>query len=396
MRVNKWTVGLAAAGLVSLPWITQAEEKALSPVMSAVSSTTISSYVDTSAHWNMGTGNANPAPYIYNKGKADGFNLNVVDLTIEKALSEETWGAGYRMDLWFGPNADVFGTTSELGGDSSDFAIKQAYVLLRAPIEKGLDFKLGVFNAIIGYESHDAVYDANYTRSYAVSLEPHTHTGLLATYHLLDWVDLNAGIANTVGPRINQKAWEGYRRAESSKTYMGSIDITAPDSWGFLAGSKITAGAVTGFDTASPIVENRDNYYVGAKLNTPVQHLTIGGSYDFVHHLAVGATDNDSARAYALYSSYQMEKWGLHLRGEYAEAFAQTSPLATSLTRADVLALTGTLSYDLWKNVLTRVELRWDHAADGVNGGKLFGGTTTGVPERKNEYLLAANVIYKF
>jgi hypothetical protein len=46
--------------------------------------------------------------------------------------------------------------------------------------------------------------------------------------------------------------------------------------------------------------------------------------------------------------------------------------------------------------VLTRVEVRWDHAADGTNGGKLFGGEVTGEPERKNAYLLAANVIYKF
>ena len=41
MKVNRWTIGLAAAGLVSLPSVTQAEEKA-SPVMSALSSTTIS------------------------------------------------------------------------------------------------------------------------------------------------------------------------------------------------------------------------------------------------------------------------------------------------------------------------------------------------------------------
>jgi hypothetical protein len=395
MKVNKWTVGLAAAGLVTLPWITQAEEKALSPVMTAVSSTTISGYVDTSAHWNPGTGNANPAPYLYNRGKADGFNLNRVDVTLDKALSEETWGAGYRVDLWFGPDANTFDTTST-GFNASDFAIKQAYVLLRAPVGSGLDFKMGVFNSIIGYESHDSVYDPNYTRSYATSLEPHTHTGLLATYHLLDWVDLNAGIANTDGPTINRKSWEA-GRAESHKTYMGSVDVKAPDSWGFLAGSKITAGAITGFGSPT---ENQENYYVGARLTTPVAGLTVGAAYDFVHHLNVGGTDNDSARAYNIYASFQPQdsKWGFHLRGEYAEAFADvgSTPADIALRRFDVLALTGTVSYDLWKNVLTRVEVRWDHAADGENGGKIFGGSRSGIPERKNEYLIAANVVYKF
>ena len=78
MRVNRWTIGLAAAGLVSLPSVTQAEEKA-SPVMSALSSTTISGYVSASVWWVPGTGNANLPTFSYGgPAKADGFNLDVV------------------------------------------------------------------------------------------------------------------------------------------------------------------------------------------------------------------------------------------------------------------------------------------------------------------------------
>ena len=51
MKVNKWTLGLAALGLVSLPAGTQAEEK-MNSVWTALSSTTISGYVDTSGIWN--------------------------------------------------------------------------------------------------------------------------------------------------------------------------------------------------------------------------------------------------------------------------------------------------------------------------------------------------------
>src|SRR5512147_2822775 len=65
MKINKWTVGLAAVGLVSLPSVLQAEEK-LSPLQTALSSTVISGYVNTAARWNPGTGNANPPHYIYN------------------------------------------------------------------------------------------------------------------------------------------------------------------------------------------------------------------------------------------------------------------------------------------------------------------------------------------
>src|SRR5436190_10864749 len=155
MKVDKWTLGLAAVGLVSLPSIMQAEEKA-SSMMTALSSTTISGYVSTSMEWNPGTGNAYVPGFAFNKNKQDGFNLDVVKLTIERPLDESQWSAGYKVDLIFGPDANALATTSVIGGNTSDFGIKQAYVALRAPVGNGLDFKLGVWDTIIGYETFDA------------------------------------------------------------------------------------------------------------------------------------------------------------------------------------------------------------------------------------------------
>ena len=95
MKFNKWTVSLAALGVVSLASAAKAEEKA-SSVMTALSSTTLSGYVDTSAQWNFGTGNANNPPYKFGgASKADGFNLDVIQLRLEKPLDEAEWAAGY-------------------------------------------------------------------------------------------------------------------------------------------------------------------------------------------------------------------------------------------------------------------------------------------------------------
>src|SRR2546425_4002802 len=177
-RMQKWTLALAAAGLVSIP--SMAEEKP-SPILTALSSTTISGYVSVSAIWNPGTGDANPPPYFFNTpSKQDGFNLDVVKLTIERPLDEAQWSAGYKVDLLFGPDGNSLGTQST--GIASDFAIKQAYVALRAPVGNGLDLKLGVWDAIIGYESIDAGSNPNYSRSYGFTVEPKTHTGVLTTY----------------------------------------------------------------------------------------------------------------------------------------------------------------------------------------------------------------------
>src|SRR5436190_14196742 len=91
MKFNKWTLGLAAVGVVSLASAVKAEEKACS-VMTALSSTTLSGYVDTSAQWNFGNGNnANGPLYKFGPGKADGFNLNAVQLRLEKPLDESEW-----------------------------------------------------------------------------------------------------------------------------------------------------------------------------------------------------------------------------------------------------------------------------------------------------------------
>ena len=58
-----------------------------------------------------------------------------------------------------------------------------------------------------------------------------------------------------------------------------------------------------------------------------------------------------------------------------------------------VYAATGTLQYDLWKNVVSRVEFRWDHA----DSGTPYGGTTAGEPgNNADSYILMANIAYKF
>src|SRR5271168_679385 len=161
MKLNKWTIGLAAVGAVSLTSVARADEK--SSTLESVSSTVLSGYVDTSMQWNLGEGDSHAPGYKYGgAAKADGFNLDVVDLTLEKPLDESDWASGYKVDLFLGPDANTLGTSSS--GVRGDFAIKQAYVALRAPVGNGLDFKVGVFDSVIGYESTEAINNPNFSR----------------------------------------------------------------------------------------------------------------------------------------------------------------------------------------------------------------------------------------
>jgi hypothetical protein len=391
MKVNRWTKVLIGCGLLSIPAVLSAEETP-GPLLTAVSSTTLSGYVDTSAQWNLGTGNAGVPTYSFSGGKADGFNLNVVKLMLEKPLDESQWAAGYKVDLLFGPDANYL-STSSTGIDSSDFAIKQAYVALRAPIGNGLDLKMGVWDTVIGYEVFESPYNPNHTRSYGYTIEPTTHTGLLASYKFSDLISATAGVANTVGPNINENA--DPEKAESYKAYMGSVTLTAPESLGFLAGSTLTGGVVNGFNSATPdgssssyIPGDQTSWYVGGTFTTPIEGLKVGACYDYLSIDDQPLRGSTYANASALYASFKLtEKMTLYGRGEYATS---GNPLLYGAEK--VVAVTGTLQYDLWKNVLSRLEFRWDHAADGTEP---YGGEDS-AGGKKNSYIIMANIAYKF
>lgn len=412
MKYNSWTAALISAGLVSLPAVTRAEEKE-STVLTALSATTLSGYVDTSAHWNFGTGNANLPPYTANGAlggtKADGFNLNVVDLTISKPPSEESWAAGYHATLLFGP--DAVGYNNSFGSTASDFSLKDAYVELRAPVGNGLDFKLGTFTEIIGYEVFEAGNNPNYTRSYGYALEPTQMTGLLTTYTFSPVLTAMFGICDAWNAGVNARSFPPQgTKAESFKTYMGMLTFTAPSEMGFLSGSTLSLGAINGYNGAFPQPgtggavrgENVTSYYAGGTFNTPFTWLKVGLAFDALDVAGLSG-ENWAVGGYALVQA--TEKLSFSARAEYLKDRGEMKLFTTDSTNPalstvpdEVLGLTLTAQYDLWKNVLSRLELRWDHSltGQGVWGGTAPNGSASGFGTDKNAWLLAANVIYKF
>ena len=435
MKLNKWTLGLAAVGVVSLNSVTQAEE-AQHAVMTAVQSTTLSGYVDTSAIWLAGpTAEAysrnffnTVGPVMYSPDgslanatdytpqgvmgrsfdgddKQNGFNLNVVDLTLEKPLDEGQWSAGYKASVWLGPDANTLGTQSTLSTGSGDFAILNAYVSLRAPVGNGLDFKFGVWDTIIGYEVPDSPYNPNYSRSWAWAIEPVIHTGMLASYQVNDVLNISGGIAETGGNnQINARSG-----VAGVKTYLGSVSLTAPESMGWLEGATVY-GAIAdigvGADSATKTIDTI-NLYGGVTMPLPMEGWAIGAAYDY---RANGLFDGSYENSVGGYMSWQAsERLTLNGRFEYATGSRGSTVYGTmpggailvsdanfgawgvpggTSSNVKMTGLTGTVDYKLWGPAITRLEFRWDHAA---NGQTMFQGLS-----RKNIYSLALNVIYQF
>ncbi len=398
MNMNQWTRGLIAAGVVSFGAVAQAEEAPANQVLTAVSSTQISGYVSTTAQYDIG--NAGAFGHGFQASKSDGFSLDVINLTISKPLDEGEWSAGYKAELWMGPDAATLGTGSTTAGafaGAEDFQIKQAYVALNAPIGNGIVFKMGVFDTIIGYEASNGPDNPNYTRSYGWSIEPTTHTGILASYQLCEWATLVGGVAEA-GAVINSPV----SAVQSQKSYLAGISLKAPAGSGFLEGATLNAGVVdTGSAGLAPDVVN---IYVGGTIPTPVANLSLGYSWDHIY--SNGAADTD---AYALYVAYGVsDKLTLSTRADYLDNNGGVfAPLAATpggglgaagiaATRAELFGLTVTADYALWANVVTRLEYRWDHD---VSGGRHLPGNVAsgaaGTPGN-NHQLIALNVVYKF
>ncbi len=386
MQLNKWTIALAATGAVS--FAAQAEEH---PISSALTGTTLSGYVDTSAIWNFGSGQQQVNRGI-NTGanRQDGFNLNAVKVALEKPLDEGTWSAGYKVETILGPDAAALPglLTSPGAGANGGVALKQAYVAVRAPIGNGIDFKVGQYDPIVGYEVFDSYANPNFSRSFGYNLEPLGHTGILASYQFNEVFGASAGIANGGGLGGNALVANTVpaNTAESVKNYMFGVVAKAPESTGWLAGSSLYAGVIDGANNIIGPLVAKDSVliYVGGTIATPWKELTVGASYDTV--LNAAAAGGGYANAFAVYVSYQItEKLKLNNRFEYANSDVGAFNVGNK-THEKVFGVTTTADYALWANVVTRLEFRWDHAA---NAGGIGGG-------QRNDLSVLANLIYKF
>jgi hypothetical protein len=423
MKFNKWTVSLAAIGVVSLASAARADEK-MNAVQTALSNTTLSGYVDTAAIWRPSSdakngGGPNIPAQAFSKN--DGFYLNSVDLAIDHPEDESPWAAGYHAEVMMGPDAvpglTGFGTggtgTAAIG--TSGASIRQAYVTLRTPVGNGLDWKVGVWDTIVGYESNSDPLNPNYTRSYGYTIEPTTHTGILATYKISDMFTVQGGIADDSNVAGAPVGINGVSSIESQKAYMGDLQFTAPDDAGFMKGATITAAIITyaGNSTdgaAGPGGDGSTSFYVGGTIPTPVTALKAGACFDYLdlhNGDTTGGGSNDNVWNVAVYTSYQAsEKLTLNFRGEFLNTEGLTAADATSIFGANTSAitattgysgnkveeLTATAQYNLWANVISRLEVRWDHAEH----NQPFGANDAGAPYRGNDFLVALNIIYQF
>ncbi len=374
IKMNKWTMALAAAGVVSLSSVAQAQEAA-SGAEALAASTTLSGYVSTS--YTMNDSDANgvvdsvPQGYWRSGEDLNQFSMDVFSLTLASAQGAGEYAAGYTVQLWAGDAAKDIGTT-ETGQTASTVEIMQANFDLRLPLGNGLNLKVGTFGTTVGAETYDYNSNAFFTRSFAFEAEPTHHTGVLASYQVTDSLSVAVGAANDGTDSTNSSNQGG-------KIILGSVSYTLPDSLGPLGGTELYYGTVLGVE-ADGSDDETDYHYFSASIPLPVEGLSYMVAWDVVERdSGVGANEGDT-NLVGHYLSYAVnEKLTVNVRYEHGNI--NTTNVAGFGGNADGLeSLTIGLDYALWENVTSRIEWREDTADDNI----------------ADQEILAVNLVYSF
>ena len=363
MKMNKWTVGLAAAGVVSLSSVAQAQEAAANAVQTKLATTSLSGYISTSYNWVTGDNTGAERGWALSEAENDGFGLDVVSLSLGSPMGSGEWATGYNVQLWLGEHDLANGDLEQ---------IKNAYVELRVPVGSGLDLQVGQFDTIIGYEGIDFNTNPFYSHSWGFALEPTLHTGVKGTYQVADEMSVSALIANKLGEGgldVNTAGDQG------DKTYGLAATIGAPDSFGSLADAELTVGYIKGNDNNADAVQN---FYVGASIPTPIENLSAGIAWDVRKAGTAGQSDS----ALGLYLAYKVnDQLTTNLRIERVD----DGPSGDG-PGSDAWDFTLGANYALWDGVITRAEWRTTILDTYTAGSE---------PDQKTNSLML-NMIYEF
>jgi hypothetical protein len=161
---------------------------------------------------------------------------------------------------------------------------------------------------------------------------------------------------------------------------------------GWASGATLSGGVVSG--DASYSGDAATSWYVGGMLPTPNSNLKLGASFDYAtDYQHPGFDGSGNPWALAGYVNFQATpKLSLNGRVEWAKNYLGTVEGFMVPSGQSAVAFTGTLQYDLWANVLTRLEFRWDHASHDIYGGNLNGGGTY----VENAIMVALQAVYRF
>lgn len=323
------------------------------------------------------------------------FTLNNIEISVFKASTEKD-PIGFGFTTLYGEMAQRLtfvnsqGRVDGLSGDQN-FTVGQGFVSYKAPVGKGIDFKVGKFATWIGAELWESVDNPNYSRSLLYqNAIPFTHTGISAAYPVTDKLTATLFLVN---------GWDTFVDNNNGKTggYQFAYKFSENTSL-ILNGShgpeqpKNTSPAVAAAQGKDP-GDNLRHFWDVIFAFKPIEKTTVNLNVDFgteahASGLAGGsgfvftpATGNFDTLispttaangkwwgGSAIVSRDITDSINLALRGEY---FDDNDGARLGVTHLRIWETTFTTNIKIRQNLFVRPEVRYDKA-----NKNLFGGTS--------------------
>ncbi len=315
-------------------------------------------------------------------------------LEFEK-MANEAGTAGFRADLMFGRDAQILNAAT-FGDQVDQFFVEQAYVHYIAPIGNGIDIKAGRFVTIAGAEVIESKDNWNSSRSLLfTNAIPFTHNGILGSYKLNDMVDVKLGLAN---------GWDTAVDNNKSKTVLSQVALHPAKgidfTQNFLIGSEQTRAVGGG---AGRIADGHTRGLLDSVLAvTPLpdnERWKLLLKFDYGWEEKVGLVGNGAGQwhGFAAGTKYDVNDW-LTLAGRW-EYFSDTDGARlTGLNgllgteRNTIFEMTYTADVKLAKNLISRLEWRYDSSTDPIFDLS----NNSAVGARDGQHTVGAEMIYAF
>jgi type II secretory pathway pseudopilin PulG len=408
------------------------EDQGINYVETAQKGITLSGYVDVSyteqfGGKGTGFGGAQAAGHQFDTHNND-FNVNAVKVALEKALPDKNeWAAGFRIDTIYGEDAKSLGASDPtLNDGTSGFALEQALVKFRVPIGNGLDIYAGKFVTFLGYEVIESPANLNFSRGLLfTNAIPLTHTGVYADYKFNDTFEAKFGVVDGFNNSSSPGSVGGANATDAANDYpfggkaiTAQLNINAPGKNANITQSIYYApGGDPGTATAS--IDNGPYfiYDIWGNWNPTFvkdSALTLGFNADFGYMGATGSpafgnpafgsgtpvadgavSDSETYFGVALYASYKVNKViTVSARGEYLHSDASNNPhFGSAGVNQDDFSETLTVAFNIWDNLLTRAEYRYDHV---VNGAVFAPGAAVGSATYQDQNEISLEAVYSF
>ena len=343
-------------------------------------------------------------PVTFND-RANEYQMNQLYLIMGKTIdtSAETWDLGGQVDLLYG--TDYYFTTSRgleletdgqhqwnnqegpnraFGPDTGSMyglAMPQAYAEIG-----GYDYsiKVGHFYTLIGYEVVTAPGNFFYSHAYTMQYgEPFTHTGVLATKSISDYLSVSGGVTN---------GWDNFEDVNDAQSFLGGVtlkneDETATLTFAITTGNENTFTDITGNGDLVRSRENRTMYSI-----VYVRNFTEDWTYVLQHDNGIqqdeGSLNGEDAHWYGVnqYLFYQLtDNVKAGVRGEW---FRDDDGFRVLNGDANYYEVTAGLNWSLTDCLLLRPEARWDWTSDDVLAYDNF--------QDDDQFLLATDLIWTY